>query len=328
MATIKDVAAAAGVKPATVSYVLNGTGSVGATTRARVLDAVATLNYQPSHAARSLQRRQTRTLGLIVPTDRDPATWGLVVSGLVDAATLHGYDVLLSSATADHREDAILDDLVKSRRVDGVVFLDTAGENTGSAQIRDVGLPFVRVGRRGASQASVGIDNEAGMIEAVAHLVVQGCDRIALITPPLEWSLADEQDTGYRTALDEAGLPFDAAFLVEGGRSEAEGYDAALELLARPDPPDAIIAGLATLTFGVLHAAHELGLSVGGDVAVLACEEPRAAAHMAPPLTALRQPYYALGEQLAHVLVRRIAGEQPPPVVLYPQLIVRRSCGE
>lgn len=326
MATIKDVAAAAGVQPATVSYVLNGTGSVSAATKARVLAAVAALGYQPSHTARSLQRRQSRTLGLVVPAERDPAAWGLIVNGLVDAAAAQEYELLVAAATTARSEWHVLTDLARSRRVDGVVVLQPESQAAASSIALD--LPYVCVGQTQPEQPSVSIDNEAGMIEAVAHLVVQGYQRIALITPPLEWPLADEQDQGFRNALDEAGIVFEPELIVEGGSSESSGYDAASELLQRSERPDAIIAGLASLTFGTLHALHDLGLIVGRDVAVLAGEDPRAAAHIAPPLTALRQPYYALGQQLAHLLIQRVQGQPTSNVVLYPQLIVRRSCGE
>ncbi|MBA3943731.1 MAG: LacI family DNA-binding transcriptional regulator [Herpetosiphonaceae bacterium] len=327
MATIKDVAVAAGVKPATVSYVLNGTGSVSAATKTRVLQAAEALHYQPSHTARSLQRQQSNTLGLVVPLERDPAAWGLIVNGLVDGSTAQGFELLLSTATAGQTEAAVLAELVHSRRVDGVVYLNVAGDAEVVQQGRDLHLPLV-CGGRADIHPNVMIDNEAGMVEAVAHLVVRGYQRIALIMPPLEWTLAEEQEQGYRAALNEAGIDWDPAWLVEGGASERGGYDAAMDLLSQADRPDAIIAALAPLAFGTLQAVHDMGLVPGRDIAVLAGDEPRAAAYMDPPLTALRQPYYALGKQLAGTLIARIRGEECPDHTLYPQLIVRRSCGE
>src|SRR5207245_1136909 len=105
---------------------------------------------------------------------------------------------------------------VHSRRVDGVVYLNVAGDAEVVEQGRDLHLPLVCAG--GADiHPNVMIDNEAGMVEAVAHLVVQGYQRIALILPPLEWTLAEEQERGYRAALDEAGIEWDAVWLVEGG---------------------------------------------------------------------------------------------------------------
>lgn len=327
MATIKDVATAAGVKPATVSYVLNGTGSVSAATKARVLDAVAALHYQPSHTARSLQRRQSNTLGLVVPLERDPAAWGLIVNGLVDGATAQGFELLLSTITSGSTEADALAELVHSQRVDGVVYLNVVADAEVVRQGFDQHLPLVCAGCS-EIHPNVTINNEAGIIEAVAHLVVQGYQRIALILPPLEWTLAEEQERGYRAALDEAGIDWEPSWLVEGRANERGGYDAAMDLLGQAERPDAIIAGLTPLAFGTVQAVHDMGLAPGRDIAILAGDEPQGAAYMDPPLTALRQPYYGLGKQLAASLIARIHDEPCPDHTLYPQLIVRRSCGE
>ncbi len=308
MATIKDVAAAAGVQPATVSYVLNGTGSVSAATKARVLAAAAALNYQPSHAARSLQRQQTKTLGVLVPADRDPAAWGLIVNGLLDTASAQRYELLISAVTAARPLGAALAELGPSRRVDGLVLLDVVPED--GVEVAAVSLPWV-CANPAADQLGVAIDNEAGMIEAVAHLIGLGFERIALITPPLEWAVAEQQDRGYRAALDEAGLDFDPTLLVEGGTTEADGYAAAAELLGRPERPAAIIAGVAALTFGTLHAAHDFGprrrpRPGGAERRRPACRRPhRAAADGAA--AALLRAGPAAGGAAAHTPGRRVA---------------------
>src|SRR5919199_6890660 len=101
MATIKQVAELAGVRPATVSYVMNGTGSVSPATRARVLSAAAQLRYSPSHVARSLQRKSSRTLGLVLPAGLWDDRSMSMLRGLVDGAAAAGYDVLLASSAED-----------------------------------------------------------------------------------------------------------------------------------------------------------------------------------------------------------------------------------
>jgi len=159
-------------------------------------------------------------------------------------------------------------------------------------------------------------------------LIVLGHERIGLLTPPLELAISAEQDAGYREALADAGLAFDEQLVVEGGSTESEGYAAANDLLSLPEPPTAILAGSAALAFGTLHAAHDAGLQIGKELALIAFDDPPAAAHMAPPLTAVRQPTLEVGRELARVLVAVIEGrEQPRSVVLHTQLIVRQSCG-
>lgn len=327
MTTIKQVAEAAGVKPATVSYVMNGTGAVSATTRDRVLDAAARLNYAPSHLARSLQRRTSRTLGLVLSGERTDDRASKIVTGLADGAAAAGYDLLLASSGGKAEVD-IYADLFRSRRVDGLVILDVQQDDERVRAARGQKIPYVCWGRPGDDSASVAVDAEAGTIEALAHLIVLGHEWIGVITPPLEMAISAEQDAGYRTALDEAGLHFDEQLVVEGGLTEAEGYAAASDLLSISEPPTAILAGSAALGFGTMHAAHDAGLQIGEDLALVVFDDPPAAAHLAPPLTAVRQPAYQAGRELAQLLVGVVEGrEVQRAVLLQPQLIVRRSCG-
>ncbi len=326
MATIKQVAEAAGVKPATVSYVLNNTGSVSAATRARVLAVAAELKYSPSFSARSLKQQRSRTLGLALPATRAGDPLVTVLGGLAQGAAAQGYDLLLSASGED--ELATYAQLHQSRRVDGIVLLDVRHDDERIPAVCELGIPYVCAGHPSDDSPFVAIDGEAGTIEALAHLIVLGHERIGLMTPPLELALAAEQDLGYRAALAEAGLPFDEQLVVEGGETDSDGYAAANDLLALPEPPSAILAGSAALAFGVLHAAHDAGLQVGKDLALIVFDDPPFAAHVAPPLTAVRQPLKDVGRELANVLVAVIEGrEQPRSVLLQAQLIVRQSCG-
>ncbi len=326
MATIKQVAEAAGVKPATVSYVMNGTGSVSAATRQRVRAAAAALHYAPSHLARSLQRRGSRTLGLVLPTAAPDEPIGALLRGLADGAATAGYNLLLAARTED--DDATYADLHRSGRIEGVVILDVRHRDDRVAVARRLGIPYACAGRPGDDSPFVAIDAESGTIEALAHLIVLGHEHIGLITPPLELALATEQDAGYRVALAEAGIAFDEELIVEGGLTEGEGYVAANELLALPEPPTAILAGSAPLAFGTLHAAHDAGMHVGENLALIVFDDPPSAAHVAPPLTAVRQPTVEVGRELAAMLAAVIEGREHQRAVLLPtQLIVRHSCG-
>ena len=328
MATIKQVAEAAGVQPATVSYVMNGTGSVSVATRERVLAAAAALNYAPSFAARSLQRKGSRTLGLVLTAERTGERTAAILCGIADGAASAGYDLLVASRSGGD-EGAAYGELHRSRRIEGLIVLDVGQDDERVAAARALGIPYVCGGRPSDDSPFVAIDVEAGTTEALAHLIVLGHERIGLLTPPLELALAREQDAAYRAALDEAGLPFDEQLVLEGGSSESEGYAAAYDILSLPERPTAILAGSAALAFGTLHAAHDVGLRVGDELALIVFDDPPAAAHVVPPLTAVRQPVYEVGRELAKVLVGVIERRAAPrSVLLQSQLIVRRSCGK
>lgn len=330
MTTIKQVAQRANVSIATVSYVLNDTGSVSESTRRSVLDAVAALGYRPSYRGRALKAQRSMSIGVVLPSvaRAGAAAFGELLAGLTGGATARGYHVLLSAAGHDQPEEALYEPLFQSGRIDGVAILDVQQDDPRIAAARAANMPYICAGRPDDDSPFVAIDVHAGMLEALAHLIVRGHERIALLQPPLERTLAGEQDAAYEDAFNEAGLAFDAALVIEGGVSEADGYAAAEELLALPEPPGAIVGGSAALTFGALHAIHDSGRLVGRDVALISFEDTQAAAHTAPPLTAVRQPFMAWGRALADGMIDLIAGRSLPQIVLSPQLIVRHSCGE
>lgn len=329
MTTIKDVAQRARVSIATVSYVLNGTGAVSDQKRQAVLDAVAALHYQPSYRGRALQARRSMTLAVGVPQGMDADTqWGPLLAGLANGAAQAGYHMLLVAGSPDSSEIDAVTALHGSGQIDGMVLLDGEIRDERIDHLKAAHTPFICAARTDEGSAYVAIDGAAGMLEAMAHLIVRGHERIALLQPLLEQMVAAEQETGYRDALGEAGVAFVPELVIEGGPTAHAGYAATHELLALPQPPTAVIAGSAALAFGALHAAHDVGLRIGKDVALVSFEDTTAAAHTAPPLTAVRQPVRAWGEQLARGLITMINDGQRTQQVLQPQLIVRRSCGE
>ena len=330
--TIKQVAELAEVSPATVSYVLNGTGTVTDATRRRVLDAVARLNYQPSHAARSMRGR-SHTLGVVLPGQpgrlADPALSELL-AGLSDAAALRGYYMLLATVGAQSEADLCLN-LASTGRVDGLLLLDMLVDDERARALYDAGIPHVCAGPAPADCASpvVAVDGRAGAQAAVRHLLALGHRRIGLIQLPSELADSEPRYLGYADALAEVELAPDPALIVEGGRTEEDGYQAIGELLAAPTPPTAVLACGDELAFGAMHALYDAGLAVGRDVSIVGFDDLPLAAHTHPPLTTLRQPRRAIGEQLAALLIDAV--ERRPraaqSATLSPRLIVRRSTG-
>jgi DNA-binding LacI/PurR family transcriptional regulator len=329
MATIKEVARRANVSIATVSYVLNGTGAVSPQTRRAVREAAAALQYRPSYRGRALQSRRAMTIGLVLPATRRVAepSFGELLGGITAGAARAGYHVLLATAPDDAADD-LGPQLVETGRADGVVILDAQIDDARIAAARQAGIPYICAGRPGDDSPHVALDGVAGMLEAMAHLIVRGHSRIGLIQPPLEHALAGDLEGGYRESLAEAGLPFEPELIVAGGASAADGYAAAEDLLSLPERPTAIIAGTSPLAFGALHALHDQRLIAGRDIALISFEDSPAAAHTAPPLTAVRQPLHAWGEMLADGLIHLVGGGTWTSVLVPPQLIVRRSCGE
>ncbi|GAB4110432.1 MAG: LacI family DNA-binding transcriptional regulator [Roseiflexaceae bacterium] len=327
--TIKQVAERAQVSTTTVSYVLNGTGTVTEATRQRVLDAVSALGYQPHHAARSMRGR-SETIGLVLPAwgDRlaDPAT-AEILAGLAGAAAKQGYHLLLATAESAADEPRLCMSLIQTGRVDGVVLLDPLVEDPRAEALRAADMAHVCAGPVEGSPW-VALDGHAGARLATEHLLGLGHTRIGLIQIPSELAESEPRYQGYAEALGHAEVVFDPELVVEAGRREEDGYQAVLALLELPEPPTAILACSDDLAIGALHALHEAGLSVGNDISLVGFDDLPQAAHTQPPLTTLRQARRALGEQLAERLHAAIVGRSSQPNrTLVPRLVVRRSSG-
>lgn len=331
MATIKDVAERARVSTATVSYVLNGTGTVTAETRQRVLAAVAELGYQPNHAARSLRTR-AHTLGLVLsngsPGLGDPALAELV-AGLAEAAAARGYYLLLA-ASAEQAEHELGATLARTGRVEGLVLLDLKVDDERAAHLRAADVPCVGAGvpAEGQPCPSVGFDLARGAADATRHLLALGHTRIAMIALPSDLADSEPFYEGMVAALAAAGQAGDPALVVEAGMREQDGIAAMQELLARPEPPTAVLAASDALAFGAMHAMRDAGVEIGREVSLVGCGDLPLAAHTHPTLTTLRAPRRAQGAALARRLIALVEHQQDPPDGLLPlQLIVRRSTG-
>ena len=332
-ATIKQVANLAHVSTATVSYVLNGTGTITEATRQRVLDAVAQLDYQPSYAARSLRGRG-RTLGLALQALpgrlADPALAELL-AGFADTAAQCGYHLLLAAPSDGETEAELCMSLARSGRVDGLLLLDTQTEDARARALCEAGIPHVCAGPApsGCESSCVAVDGRAAAALAVNHLLAQGHRQIGLIQLPSELADSEPRYLGYADALVAAGLPIDPQLIVEAGRAEEDGYQAMSELLGLPQAPGAVLACSDELAFGAMHALYDAGLEVGADVSLIGFDDLPLAAHAHPPLTTLRQPRRAIGERLAALVIAAIEDRSRPPerVTLSARLIVRRSTG-
>lgn len=331
MATIKDVAERASVSTATVSYVLNGTGVVTEATRQRVLAAMADLNYQPNHAARSLRSR-SRTLGLVLSARAarlsDPAMADLV-DGLAAAAAARGYFLLLATAGDGQPEEVLGEQLLRGGRVDGLVLLDLRTDDRRVRHLLGLSAPIVCAGPPQAGQGCpcVGLDSYAGARAATGHLLALGHRRIAQIAPPSDLAESELFFQGYADALADAGVEIDPSYTVESGQSQDDGMAAMQELLALPTPPTAVFAASDTLAIGAMHALRDAGVTVGGAVSLVGCGDTPLAAHTHPPLTTLRAPRHALGVALADRLIGQVErkGGAAANTSLGMQLIVRRS---
>jgi len=330
--TIRDVARLAGVSPATVSKVLNDAPYVSSNARRQVLDAIDKLDFRPNTIARSLRARRTQTLGLITD-DLEGLFTTSMMRGVEDAASDQGFSVFLCNSQGQASRERSHLKVLRDKQVDGVILLS-------GYRVRERGTPALDVGRlpvvylyQYTSDLPVPCvvpDDRGGGRLGTEHLLAHGRRRIALINGPVHYEATHHRLQGYREALETAGLVFDPALVRAGKWHQDSAYRLAHELMALPDPPDAIFCTADSLAAGAIDALHQLGLDVPRDVAIVGFDNRPFAAHQRPPLTTVALPLYEMGKLAGELLLSAIRGTVPEPIMhsVPCYLVHRDSCGE
>jgi LacI family transcriptional regulator len=326
--TIRDVAAAAGVSPATVSRVLNGKEDVAADLRRRVLDAVSGLGYRRNGPARSLRTRAAMVLGVIISDITNPF-FTAVVRGAEDQAQLAGYSVVLANADEDVAKEARYLEVAAAEQMAGVLLSPASSRQTRIDVLAERGIPVVTIDRRlaAASVDSVTVNNHQAAREATEHLIAQGCRRVGFVAGPVQTTTGASRLAGYRAALRAAGRGPDPSLTAYADFRTEGGYAGTRQLLRLGRPPDGLLISNNLMTIGGLQAIAEAGLTIPADIAVVGFDDDIWATALRPPLTVVTQPTYEIGRVAAKLLLRRVDGEKFPPrrIVLRARLVERAS---
>jgi LacI family transcriptional regulator len=329
--TLKDVAARAGVHPATASRALSPETSllVSEDTARRVRDAAKALGYRPNPLARSLRTRRSHTVGVLIPDLNNPL-FPPIVRGLEDRLAEAGYVALLGNTDSDEKRERIVFEQMRARHVDGFVLATTHLRSSLLAEAARADLALVLMNRMAEDQdfSSVSVDNESGIRMAVSHLAALGHRRIAHIAGPQDLSTGLNRYRGFITAMAASGLPVDPELVVFAmAFSVEEGLRCCRQLLAAPGRCTAVAAGNDMLAVGSYAALDEAGLSCPEDMSVVGFNDMPFIDRLRPPMTTIRFPHYQVGTEAAHLLLERIAGPGGPVKILYlaPELVVRGS---
>lgn len=328
MATIHDVARRAGVSATTVSHVINSTRPVSADLRNRVQLAMAELDFQPNALARSLRRKQSHTIGLIVPDTANPF-FAEMARGIEDVAYEAGHTIILCNTDGNPEREGLYLDMLLKRQVDGIVLVSAGETIEVSRSLLQRALPIVVVDRElpGVALDCVFTDQIAGGRLATEHLLEQGHTRIACITGPAGLATSEGREIGYKDALIAAGREVDPRRIARGDFNDHSGYTCAMALIDLPDRPTAIFACNDLMAIGAMAAARTLHLAVPGDVSIVGYDDIDLAAYVNPPLTTIAQPKYELGRVAGQLLLERTANRTLPPrrVLLHSSLVLRES---
>lgn len=324
--TRNDIARAAGVSPAVVSYVINdGPRPVAAATRERVLDAIQRLNYRPNAAARALRGGQSSTLGLVVPDAANPFFTELAKS-MGDEGFVRGFGLLVcDSANDPDRERAHIVRLAE-RRVTGIVLISSVPDRDVSDLVT-LGIPVVALDRSpdDSPVSTIRADHEAGAFLATMHLVEHGHRRIAFVGGP-DFAVTDQRQSGWERALTASGRRLGATvetqFSFEGGREAATSLFGGTS--ARP--PSAVVVSSDVQSLGLLHELDRLGPRVPEDVAVVSFDGTQAGHYAVPRLTSVVQPIAEMGARTVDHLAGGVTNG-PMHLTLDTRLAYGHSCG-
>jgi len=326
VATLFDVAAAAGVSHQTVSRVVNGDPSVRPATKAKVDAAVDELNYRPSLAARALASRKTTSIGLIstgFPYYGPSST----MHGFNGAARRAGYQVSMATLdVADRKGMQQALDALLGQNVAALVLIAPDPEVLRVLRRAEVSVPLVTADSEAeAGHHTVSLDQVAGAESAVEHLAALGHTRIAHVAGPEGWMDGRDRERGWRGACTRLGL--DPSVLLRGDWTPASGHRVGRELVDRVAAGEvtAVFCGNDQMALGLVHAFAEAGVSVPGDVSIVGFDDIPEAAHFLPSLTTVRQDFEALGRLIMTTVEAVLAGDSTPVASLPTELVVRGS---
>jgi DNA-binding LacI/PurR family transcriptional regulator len=329
-ASLKHVAALAGVSVKTVSNVVNGYAHVTDGTRARVQKAIDELHYRPNLAARQLRQGGSDVIALALP-ELDLPYFAELARSVIKCAEDKGWTVLIDQTDGLVEREQLVLDGIRGRLIDGLIFSPIALGADDLERRRDT-TPLVLLGERvfDGPADHVAIDNVAAARAATGHLVGLGRRRIAAIGDQGEPTsqTAHLRLRGYQAALAEAGLPARPEWVVEVDRyHRADGASAMRRLLELPDPPDAVFCFNDLMALGALREAHERGVRVPEDLAVVGWDDIEEGRFSTPTLTTISPDKHRIASQAVDLLAARLgAGSEPPHEVTAPfTLAVRES---
>lgn len=320
--TIREVARIAGVSTATVSRAMNGSGPVSSEAREAIDRAIKDSGFRPNHIGRQLKTAHTHTIGVLVPSLKNPI-FADTVAGMERVAGRAGYNVLLASSGYRSEKESSAVETFLGSRVEGMV-LTVADETRSRAldTLSATGLPFVLMFNpvRHTGFSTVSIDNRGAAFQLVDELARLGHRRIAMIAGRLaESDRSVERRAGYEDALAARGM--DAAGIVEVGFDSTDIVSQIQSLDRAPDPPTAYFCSTDMLAISAIRALARMGRRVPRDVSVVGFDGIAIGEHLSPSLSTAVQPAEDMGEWAARHLISRIDGSESASNVIFPHRI-------
>ncbi|MCC3376445.1 LacI family DNA-binding transcriptional regulator [Cohnella sp. REN36] len=331
--TIKDVAKRAGVSPSTVSRVLSNHPRISRETTRKVKAIMEEMGYHSNMMARSLVSNKTYTLGMILPRPAEELFqnhfFAENIRGITTQASRNGYDILMTTGHSEQEELAAVTRLVKGKRVDGIILLQSRRNDPIIAFLKHEEFPFILIGHYAQDEEILCVDNDnvQAAYDATQHLIAQGHERIGFVSGPPNLTVSVDRLDGYLRAMHDHGLPMQPEWIVEGEFLQESGYRAMSFFMNLPERPTALVVIDDLVTFGVLRGLTELGFRVPDDLSLVSFNNISLTELSTPPLSSVDIGIYQLGYMASQLLIRQIQGDKPQQnrTIVPHRLIVRES---
>ena len=330
--TIKDIAAAVGVSPATVSLVLNDRPSrISSDTKERIKKTAEELGYAPNSAAVLLKTKRSYTLGLLIPEIRNDY-YAKYAKGMEEACQAKGWTTFLCTTNNNPLKERQYIETLYAKNVDGISLVATPSNQSdlfmkNQELILSYGIPIVQMDMTDYREPGNAVmsDHFKGGYMATKHLISLGHSKIAFITGPSHLEGSVSRIHGCQQALSDAGLTWNPQLVFEGNYSYESGYTAIDNLISQEFT--AVFAFNDLMAYGVYNSLEKYNLKIPDDISVVGYDDNFASSIINPPLTTVYQPIYEMGKAAADILIHAAEYPDAKPVVreFDLQLIVRKS---
>lgn len=322
MVSIRDVARIAGVSPATVSRVMNETARVDEEKKQRVLNAIQETGFKPNEVARSLFKKSSRIIGMIVPNIENPF-FNELAKAIEEETYLRGYRLTLCNSNNDLEKEKKNLSLLDRMNADGIILM--TNQEKMEKEVQKCRIPVVMIDRQldgGVESACIQSDHYSGGRLAMEHLISCGCRHIVQMRGPLKFSSARQRYQGYQDVCRERGLQ---EAVIDCRYDYEEGLHKAKEILEKFPDTDGIIAANDMVAISVYKVLAREGLGVPQDIQLIGFDNISLSRLMTPELTTISQPIGEMGKAAVEALIDAVEGKQPVKKVFKVELIKRET---
>ncbi|WOO39041.1 LacI family DNA-binding transcriptional regulator [Anaerocolumna sp. AGMB13020] len=323
VATLKDVAKETGLTVSTISRVLNNRGYISEETRQNVYDAMKRLNYQPNEVARSLSKKSTNTIGVIVPHIRHPY-FAELISNLENQAYLHKYKILLfNSKEKDEKEREYLE-MCTSNRVSGVIL---CSGTVAVGEFSRLNIPLVTIERYLENgTASIECDNLQGGRLAAKHLMESGCEHLIHFSGVSERSMpADARGEGFREVCSSSGIDFKEVTTSELQYNNLEYHDFIENILKENPDTDGIFASSDLIAAQVIQVCAKMKISIPDQLKIVGFDDVYLASLTTPRITTIHQPVREMAQMAIELVIAAGEGKLVPNRTMLPVSLIKRE---